>query len=115
MRALLKYPESLVIVAYFALRPVWLLLWAEPSTRNIIIYGVVAPLIGALLATTHRRARFASYVFLTMELLRSYRAESLTMGAVAIGVLLVLQLPRMRALWPSVDSRRVIARWTGRA
>jgi hypothetical protein len=115
MRALLRYQESLIVAAYFVFRPVELLLWTETTARTIVIYGVFAPAVGVLLSMRHPRARFAAYIFLTMELVRAIAGESLVRAAVAVGVLLLLQLPRMRALWPRIDARRVAARLSRRA
>jgi len=112
MKTLLRYPESLFVVAYFALRPLELVLWTQPTIRLGLIYGVVAPFVALLLAGRHHRARFAAYVFLTMETIRALASGSVWVGCAALAMLLLLQLPRVRAVWPRVDARRVAARFS---
>ena len=56
------------------------------------------------------RARFSEYVFLSCEILRAVRIHSLTLGLIALGFLVYLQLPASRRYHPSVDPQRVLAR-----
>lgn len=74
------------------------------------VYFAIAPLVGFLMLRRHERARFSVYVFLSCELLRAVRIESLALGLLAVGALLYLQLPATRRFHPSVDPRRVLAR-----
>ena len=74
------------------------------------IYLAAAPFVGWLLWIGHPRARFATYILLTTEALRSLRAlERLadppgawSMLAVAIAIILVLQLPSARRFCPTL-------------
>jgi hypothetical protein len=58
----------------------------------------------------HERARFSVYVFLSCEVLRAVRIQSLALGLIAVGFLAYLQMPTSRRFHPSVDPRRVLAR-----
>jgi hypothetical protein len=100
-------PDAAMIIVYFVSRPVWLLAAPAPNWRAVLALAVVGPLIAAFLTLRVRRARFAAYVFLTFEIVRSaIGAEWLRLGTAAC-VLLYLQLPRMRRVWPTIDPRRV--------
>lgn len=75
-----------------------------------IVYFVIAPIVGTLMLRRHERARFSAYVFLSCEVLRAVRIQSLALGLVAVGFLLYLQTPASRTFHPSVDPRKVLAR-----
>ena len=74
------------------------------------VYFAIAPFVGFLMLRRHERARFSVYVFLSCEILRAVRIDSLALGALAVGALVYLQLPAARRFHPSVDPRRVLAR-----
>lgn len=74
------------------------------------VYFVIAPLVGFLMLKRHERARFSVYVFLSCEILRAMRIHSPTLGVLAVGAIVYLQLPAARRFHPSVDPRRVLAR-----
>ena len=75
-----------------------------------LVYFLIAPIVGVLMLTRHERARFSAYVFLTCEVLRAARIDSLALGLIAVAFLIYLQLPAARRTHPSVDPRRVLAR-----
>ncbi len=100
-------PESVLVVAFFLLRPLTLLVWLQPTVRYCIIYGAVSPLIGLLLVLGIRRARFACYVFLSLELIRTTIAHQWVALAAAVVILAYLQLPRAKRVWPRIDPNRV--------
>jgi hypothetical protein len=58
----------------------------------------------------HERARFSVYVFLSCEILRAVRIQSLPLGLLALASILYLQLPAARRFHPSVDPQRVLER-----
>jgi hypothetical protein len=84
------------------------------GTRFLIIYVIVAPLIGLLLLFRHRRARFAAYVFLTMDIVRSAVSGAWPFLALDLAVLLFLQTPMMRRVYPRIDAAQVRDRWRRR-
>jgi hypothetical protein len=109
-----RHPEALIVVGYFVLRPLELLLVSEPTLRYVVVYGLVAPLVGLLLAARHGRARFAAYVALSMEIVRSTLGAQWIQLAAAAAILLLLQLPRTKRVWPRIDPRRLaVARLRG--
>jgi hypothetical protein len=77
---------------------------------DAFVYFLIAPIVGVLMLRRHERARFSAYVFLSCEILRAVRIQSLALGLIAVGFLLYLQLPAARRYHPSVDPRRVLAR-----
>jgi len=74
------------------------------------VYFLIAPIVGVLMLRRHERARFSVYVFLSCEILRAIRIHSAGLGVLAVGFLVVLQLPASRRLHPSVDPNKVLAR-----
>ena len=75
-----------------------------------LVYFLIAPIVGVLMLRRHERARFSVYVFLSCEVLRAVRIHSSSLGLLAAGFLVGLQLPAWRRFHPSVDPRRVLAR-----
>ena len=78
---------------------------------DAFVYFVIAPVVGGLMLRRHDRARFSVYVFLSCEILRAIRIHSGLLGILAAGSILYLQLPAARRFHPSVDPRKVMARW----
>src|SRR4051812_6547684 len=74
------------------------------------VYFLIAPVVGVLMLRRHERARFSVYVFLSCEILRAIRIHSAGLGVLAVGFLLILQLPAARRFHPSVDPHKVLAR-----
>ena len=74
------------------------------------VYFLIAPIVGVLMLRRHERARFSVYVFLSCEILRAIRIHSAGLGVLAVGFLVVLQLPASRRFHPSVDPYKVLAR-----
>lgn len=85
---------------------------------NWPIYLAAAPFAGWLLWSGHPRARFAAYILLTTEALRSGRAldrssnppGAWSMLAVVIAVILALQLPSARRFCPSLRPSEIRSR-----
>jgi len=77
---------------------------------DAFVYLLIAPIVAVLMLRRHERARFSVYVFLSCEVLRAVRIHSPTLGLMAVGFLVYLQLPAARRFHPSVDPRRVLAR-----
>jgi hypothetical protein len=95
--------------AALLLRARWLN-FGSPRLWDAFVYFLIAPIVGVLMLRRHERARFSVYVFLSCEVLRAVRINSLALGLIAVGFLLYLQLPAPRRFHPSVDPRRVLAR-----
>jgi len=77
---------------------------------DAFVYFLIAPIVGTLMLRRHERARFSAYVFLSCEILRAVRIDSLALGLLAVGFLVYMQLPAARRFHPMVDPRRVLAR-----
>jgi hypothetical protein len=87
--------------------------WLNFGSRHpwdTFVYVVMAPVVGVLMLRRHERARFSVYVFLSCEILRAIRIQSVLLGLLAAGSILYLQLPVARRFHPSVDPRKVMAR-----
>ena len=87
--------------------------WLNFGSRRAwdgFVYLLIAPLVGTLMLRRHERARFSVYVFLSCEILRALRIQSLPLGLLALAAILYLQLPAARRFHPSVDPRRVLER-----
>ena len=67
-----------------------------------LVYFLIAPIVGVLMLRRHERARFSAYVFLSCEVLRALRIHSPTLGLLAVGFLVHLQLPASRRFHPSI-------------
>lgn len=66
------------------------------------ISGVVAPVVAALLAMRHPRARFAAYVFFSALAIRGVVAGAWPLVLFAAAGILVLQAPPARRVWPRI-------------
>jgi hypothetical protein len=64
------------------------------------ISGLAAPLVAALLAIRHPRARFTAYVFFSAVLVRGLVAAAWPLMLFAVAGILVLQTPAARRVWP---------------
>lgn len=90
--------------AYLA-APLPFMNFGPPLWPNVPAYMVAAPLVGYLLLGGSPRARLAAYVFLTFDILRSWRLAHWLPLAFDVAILLYLQTPRMRRIYPSMWSR----------
>lgn len=94
----------LQVWAYLA-APLPFMNFGPPLWPNVPAYMVAAPLVGYLLLRGSPRARLAAYVFLTFDILRSWRLAHWLPIAFDVAILLYLQTPRMRRIYPSMWSR----------
>ncbi|MCH7600442.1 MAG: hypothetical protein IH973_11855 [Myxococcales bacterium] len=60
------------------------------------------------------RARSSFYIFTTFEIVRCLRSDHLASVALAVALLIYLQLPSVRVVYPKIDARTVLARMRGR-
>ncbi len=105
-------PEAILICLYFFLgaflqlyaylKGTEILNYGTPSIRNFIIYCGFSPMVGYFLWIKNRRARFAAYIFLTMEIVRSIRGGDPLPLSIAALAILTLQTARMRKVYPSL-------------
>ena len=93
-----------------------LLNFAPQHLWNYVAYCLAAPWVARLLWCRHPRARFAAYVFFTHETVRGLQFRHWDAVAVAMGGILLLQLPSARRYAPSLrpaDVRARMRRWIG--
>ncbi len=76
---------------------------------SAVSFGLGAPIVAALLWRRHPRARMAAYVFFSFDAVRSTRLAHELPLAIDLALILYLQTPGMRRLYPSMWSRR--GRW----
>ena len=74
------------------------------------ISGLAAPVVALMLFGRHRRARFATYVFLSVALLRTAFSGHWGMALGATAALLLLQMPAACRLWPRLTPPGRMAR-----
>ncbi|MBI3090931.1 MAG: hypothetical protein HYY96_09715 [Candidatus Tectomicrobia bacterium] len=103
-----------------------LVLWSGRSFLNLqpargrgwIIYGLAAPLVGWLVWRRHPRARFALYVFMTLEAWRAFDRATFALErplalAMAAAILLLFQMPALLRAYPAIERdryRRIFSR-----
>ena len=86
--------------------PLPLMNYGPPVWPNFPACGIAAPWAAYLMWRRSPRARIAAYVFLAFDVLRSLNLTHWLPIAVDVGIILYLQTPAMRRLYPSVWSRR---------
>ena len=110
-----KAPAVYVFTAFFGLQVVlasgsfamglsWLT-YQPPYWRTLLIYGCGAAYIGYLCWRQWPRARFAVYVFLSVDIVRAVRGSHWLTVVIDLVVLSILQLPSVRAVYPSIRPR----------
>lgn len=120
---LLRRAGIVLLPAYFFSGPILLgvaylrgggfLSYDVSSWKGFFILGLAAPMVGYLFLRRSRRARFAAYIFLTMDILRSLFRGNLIPLAVDVLILLYLQTPHMRAIYPSLKRVGMVSRLKG--
>ena len=107
-----KAPAVYVLTAFFGLQVVlasgssatglpWLI-YQPPYWRILLIYGCGAAYIGYLCWQQSPRARFAAYVFLSVDIVRAVRGSHWLTVVIDLVVLSLMQLPSVRAIYPSI-------------
>jgi hypothetical protein len=88
-----------------------------PYWRTLLIYGCGAPYLAYLCWRQAPRARFAVYVFLSVDLLRSIRGGRWGSLLISLALIIAMQLPVCRAAFPAIQPRDVgmrlrrVVRW----
>jgi hypothetical protein len=78
------------------------LTYQPPYWRTLLIYGCGAAYIGYLCWRRSPRARFAAYVFLTVDTMRAVRGSHWWTVLIDLAAVIVLQMPACRAVYPSI-------------
>ena len=92
--------ERLVIVALVGGLVVYAVL---ALLGHRLLSGLAAPVVAALLARRHRRARFSAYVFFSALAVRGVMAGAWPLVLFAAAGILVLQVPPARRVWPRLQ------------
>jgi hypothetical protein len=85
------------------------LTYQPPYWRTLLIYGCGAAYIGYLCWRQSPRARFAAYIFLTVDAIRAVRGSHWWTVLIDLVVIVVMQMPAFRAAYPPIrpgDLRR---------
>ncbi len=80
--------------------------YGPPAWPNFSAYALAGPLAAYLLWRRSPRARLAVYTFLTFDILRSARLGHWLPMLLDIAIIVYLQMPAMRRMYPSMWSRR---------
>ena len=115
-----KAPAVYLLTAFFGLQVVlssasfllglpWLT-YQPPYWRTLLIYACGAAYIGVLCWREAPRARFAAYVFLSVDIVRAVRGSHWVTVVIDLVVLSLMQLPSVRAVYPSIRPHQ----WRGR-
>jgi hypothetical protein len=110
-------PAVLFMAAFFALQAIlagssfifdWpFLTYQPPYWRLLLIYGCGASYVSYLCWRQSPRARFAAYIFLSVDVIRAIRGNYWWTAIIALAVIGIMQLPAFRAVYPSVRPARL--------
>jgi hypothetical protein len=78
------------------------LTYQPPYWRTLLIYGCGAAYIGYLCGRQSPRARFAAYVFLTVDVIRAIRGQHWWVVLIDLTMIIVMQMPAFRAAYPPI-------------
>jgi hypothetical protein len=81
--------------------------YQPPYWRTLLIYGCGAPYLGYLCWRQAPRARFAVYVFLSVDLIRASRGGHWASLLITLACIIAMQLPMLRAAYPSIQPQDV--------
>jgi hypothetical protein len=119
-----KPPAVFVLTAFFGLQVIGasmslalgrpLLNYQPPYWRTLLIYGGGASYVGYLCWRRSPRGRFATYIFLTVDLIRALRHGQWWVVPLDLAVIMVMQTPAFRAAFPSIRPSDLMTRWRRR-
>jgi hypothetical protein len=105
-----------VLTAFFGLQVVFasssvllglpFLTYQPPYWRTLLIYGGGAAYIAYLCWRRSPRARFAAYIFLSVDVLRAVRGSHWWTVLIDVAVIIAMQTPAFRAVYPPVRPGR---------
>lgn len=78
--------------------------------RMLLIYGGIASYVGYLCWHRSPRARFATYLFLTLDAIQAIRGGHWWTLSINLTLILIMQLPAFRAVYPSIQPAHFIRR-----
>jgi hypothetical protein len=88
--------------------------YQPPYWRTLLIYGGGASYVSYLCWRQSPRARFATYIFLTVDLIRALRRGQWWIVPLDLVVLTLMQLPAFRTAFPSLRPADLMTRWRRR-
>lgn len=85
-----------------------------PYWRTLLIYGGIASYVGYLCWHQSPRARFATYLFLTLDAIQAIRGGHWWTISINLTLILIMQLPAFRAVYPSIQPAHFMRRHQSR-
>jgi hypothetical protein len=82
------------------------LTYQPPYWRALLIYGCGAGYIAYLCWRQSPRARFAAYIFLSVDVLRAIRGNHWWTVLIDVAVIIAMQTPAFRAVYPPIRPGR---------
>jgi hypothetical protein len=76
--------------------------YQPPYWRTLLIYGCGAAYIAYLCWRQSPRARFAAYIFLSVDVMRVIRGSHWLTVLIDLAVIIVMQMPTFRAVYPPI-------------
>lgn len=76
--------------------------YQPPYWRTLLIYGCGAAYIAYLCWRQSPRARFAAYIFLSVDVMRAIRGSLWWTVLIDLAVIIVMQTPTFRAVYPPI-------------
>lgn len=82
------------------------LTYQPPYWRTLLIYGCGAGYIAYLCWQQSPRARFAAYIFLSVDVLRAVRGNHWWTVLIDLALIIAMQTPTFRAIYPPIRPAR---------
>jgi hypothetical protein len=111
---------ALVLTAFFGLRVAGalgsvalgqpFLVYQPPYWRTLLIYGGGGSYVSYLCWRRLPRARFAAYICLTVDVIRALRGHYWWVFVLDVAVVLLMQLPAFRAVYPALQPGHILRR-----
>jgi hypothetical protein len=86
------------------------LTYQPPYWRTLLLYGGGGLYVGYLCWRRAPRARFAAYVFLSVDVIRAVRGGHWWAAAIDLAIVLSLQTPAFRRIYPAVRPAHFLRR-----
>jgi hypothetical protein len=78
------------------------LAYQPPYWRTLLIYGCGAAYVACLCWRQSPRARFAAYIFLSVDVMRAMRGNHWWTVLIDLAVIIAMQTPTFRAVYPPI-------------
>ena len=82
------------------------LTYQPPYWRTLLIYGCGAAYVSFLCWRQSPRARFAAYIFLSIDIMRAIRGNHWWAVLINLALLIAMQTPTFRAVYPPIRPGR---------